>query len=130
MSAANMAPDVYATLAADSSCAMLLSDTDGRLRVFPFGEAPQQWARPLAVWQIVGGAPDNTLDCVPDTDEFQIQFDVYGPTSDACRSAAAAIRDAIEAASQLVISYNGTSRDPATRAYRYSFDVDWRIYRA
>jgi Protein of unknown function (DUF3168) len=129
-----MYPPVYATCAADTGVATLLTDPDGRLRLFPFGEAPQSYPRPYAVWQIVYGGPDNSLSCIPNTDLFGVQIDVYAPTADEARSVASAIRAAIEATIQaLVVRYNGESKEAGagqSRVYRYSFDVDWRVYRA
>jgi hypothetical protein len=54
--------------------------------------------------------------------------DVYGLTADDARAAARALRDAIEGAAY-VVSWNGETRDPATRAYRISFTSDWRSTR-
>ena len=128
-----MYPPIYATCAADTGVATLLTDTDGRLRLFPFGEAPQHFSRPYAVWQIVYGGPDNSLSCIPNTDLFGVQIDVYGPTADDVHAAAQVIRAALEATMQaLVVRYNGQSKEPGagnTRVYRYSFDIEWRCYR-
>jgi hypothetical protein len=130
-----MYPPIYSTCAADTSVQSLLTGADGRLRLFPFGEAPQQCARPYAVHQIVYGGPDNSLSCIPNTDSFGVQIDVYAETADQALTVAGAIRDALEATIQaLVVRYNGASREAVAgainRVYRYSFDVEWRIYRA
>ena len=129
-----MYPPVYAVCAADTGVATLLTDSDGRLRLFPAGEAPQSEARPYAVWQTIYGEPDNSLSCIPNTDLFGTQIDVYGPTLDGVRAIAAAIRDACEASMiALVVRYNGETREAGTRSerhWRYSFDVEWRDYRA
>lgn len=132
MATYDMAPDVYAVLAADTDVATLLTDSDGRLRAFPFGEAPQQYARPYVVWQPVSGEPDNTLADTPTSDRMTLQFDVYGPTADAVRQVAAAIRVPIELVAYLT-RYHGETKEPGSghdRIYRLSFDVDWRFYRA
>ena len=129
-----MFPPIYATCAADTSVVTLLSDSGGLLRLFPAGEAPQTEARPYAVWQTIYGEPDNSLCCIPNTDLFGIQIDVYGPTLDGVRSIASALRDAIEATpGALVVRYNGETREAGSRSdrhWRYSFDVEWRDYRA
>ena len=129
-----MYPPIYAVCAADSTVTGLLTDSGGRLRLFPFGEAPQQCPRPYAVWSIVYGAPWNSLSCPPNVDHYGIQIDVYAETADATRTVAAAIRDALEAVQALVVRFNGESREAVagalTRAYRYSFDVDMSTYRA
>ena len=129
-----MFPPVYATLSADTGVATLLTDSSGRLRLFPAGEAPQSEARPYAVWQTIYGEPDNSLSCIPNTDFFGTQIDVYGPTLDGVRAIATAIRDAVEATNiGWIARYNGESREAGTRAERHwrsSFDVEWRDYRA
>ena len=51
---------------------------------------------PYAVWQTVGGYPENYLAEVPDVDQFMVQVDVYAATATSARSTAEAIRDAIE----------------------------------
>ena len=127
-----MYPPIFATCSADTSVVTLLTDVDGRLRLFPAGEAPQSEQRPYAVWQTIYGEPDNSLSCIPNTDIFGIQIDVYGPTLDGVRSIATALRDALEAVAY-VVRYNGESREPGSRSdrhWRYSFDVEWRNYRA
>ena len=124
-----MFPPVYAVCAADTTCATLLSDTDGRLRLLPFGQMPQHSARPYAVWQIIYGEPDNCITDIPDTDLFGLQFDVYAPTADGARQIAQAIRGAVEPHAFLT-RYSSETRESATEAYRYSFDVEWRIYRS
>lgn len=127
-----MYPPIYATCAADTGVVTLLTDSDGQLRLYPAGESPQKRARPYAVWQIIYGEPDNTLADIPNTDMFGIQIDVYGPTADAVRTIASAIRAAIEHTAY-VVRYNSETRvegSQADRHWRYSFDVEWRIYRA
>ena len=127
-----MGPPVYETLAADTACATLLTDSDGRLRVFPHGEAPQAYTRPYVVHQIPYGGPDNTLADTPDSDLWGVQIDVYGPTADSVATIAAAVRAAVEQVAY-VARYNGTSKEAGPkndRIYRYSFDVDWRTNRA
>ena len=129
-----MFPPVYATCAADTSVATLLTDSDGRLRLFPAGEAPQTEARPYAVWQTIYGEPDNSLCCIPNTDLFGTQIDVYGPTLDGVRAIAeASAMRSRRSMIALVVRYNGESREAGTRSdrhWRYSFDVEWRDYRA
>lgn len=54
-------------------------------RLWPFGRAPQNEARPYAVHQLVYGTPDNSLSCVPTEDNFGIQIDAYAKTVTAAR---------------------------------------------
>lgn len=118
---------IFTACYADTGVQTLLAD-GARLRLYPFGEAPQDDDRPYAVWQTVYGNPENYLGNVPDIDSYGIQVDVYAMTASAARSVARALRDAIEPFAH-VVSWNGESRDPSTRSYRYSFTVDWFVGR-
>jgi hypothetical protein len=113
----SVAPGVVAVLGANP-------DT----RLFLFGEAPEGVAKPYAVWQTIGGDPENYLSGAPDTDKFELQVDVYGTSASQVRSVAKAIRDAIEQQAY-VVRWNGESKDVPTKTYRYSFDVDWWVNR-
>jgi hypothetical protein len=124
-----MYPPVFSTCAADPAVLAVLADESGRIRLYPFGEAPQHDPHVYAVWQIVYGVPENYLSCPPDMDLHGVQVDVYARTADEARAAAQALRDAIETTAY-VVSWNGETRDPTTRAYRISFTSDWHSPRA
>lgn len=118
-----MHPPLHAICAADTIVQELLG-SGSVLRLYPFGEARQKDSYPYAVWQIVGGAPENYLSGAPDTDRFRTQLDVYGKTWASAREVADALQAAIEG-DAYVVAYNGESRDPETKSYRVSFDIDW-----
>jgi hypothetical protein len=118
-----MYPPLHAVCAADTSVQDLLSDGT-YLRLYPFGEARQADVYPYAVWQIVGGRPENYLGQTPDVDSFSTQVDVYGKTWASVREVAAALQAAIEEVAH-VTGYNGEMRDPDTKSFRVSFTVDW-----
>lgn len=117
-----MTPPVFATAYADATVKSLLGTTPCRL--YPFGEAPEGVALPYAVWQTIGGAPENALNSVPDIDNFATQIDVYASSASSARAVAEALRDAFEPVAH-VTRWNGESKNPDTKRYRYSFDVDW-----
>jgi hypothetical protein len=98
------------------------------MRLYSFGEAPDNVAKPYAVWQLVNGSPENYLAGRPDADGFTLQVDVYGSTGPSSRSVRDAIRDAIELQAY-VTRWGGETRDPTTKNYRTSFDVDWIVRR-
>lgn len=98
------------------------------IRLYAFGEAPQGVAKPYAVWQVVGGSPENYLNQVPDADSYSLQVDVYGDNAASVRGVAEALRDAIEPVAYIT-AWRGESRDTETRDYRYSFDIDWYVLR-
>ncbi|WP_028627656.1 tail completion protein gp17 [Metapseudomonas resinovorans] len=113
---------LFQVCAADAAVQVALGNNP--VRLYPFGEAPQNVARPYAAWQGIGGAPENFLSQRPDIDRFAIQVDVYADTATAARNAAKALRDAIEPHAHIT-RWGGESRDPVTNHYRVSFDVDW-----
>jgi hypothetical protein len=97
-------------------------------RIFPFGEAPQAVVKPYVVYQWVGGAPFNMINCRPDADSSDLQIDVYGLTTQSSTEVAKAIRYAVELSCNIT-SYRGTSREEDTKLYRTSFDLTWLVNR-
>lgn len=101
------------------------------VRFWQFGQNDDQPAvYPYAVWQRSSGAPENNLSSAPDMDGYTIQIDAYaasGPNGAATvRNLAAAIRDAIEQPNAAhITSWLGESRDPDTKAYRFTMLVDF-----
>ena len=121
-----MYPPIFEVCKANAGVVALLGSNP--LRLYPFGEAPQGVLTPYAVWQQVGGSPENYLAGRPDIDGFSQQVDVYGKTAAEVRAVAMAIRDAIELRAHIV-AWRGESRDPETKNYRSSFDGDWFVHR-
>ncbi|EKT4543004.1 DUF3168 domain-containing protein [Pseudomonas putida] len=119
-------PIVQACLNSPAVTALLGVGTG--MRLYSFGEAEQDVAKPYAVWQIVNGTPDNYLAGRPDLDGFTLQVDVYATTGDSARKVRDAIRDAVEL-DAYVTRWGVEGRDPETKNYRASFDVDWMVSR-
>ncbi|AYN10198.1 DUF3168 domain-containing protein [Pseudomonas putida] len=119
-------PIVQACLNSPAVTALLGVGTG--MRLYSFGEAEQDVAKPYAVWQIVNGTPDNYLAGRPDLDGFTLQVDVYATTGDSARKVRDAIRDAVELEAY-VTRWGVEGRDPETKNYRASFDVDWMVHR-
>lgn len=122
-----MTPPIFQVCSQAAAVTVLLG-TGVNLRLYSFGEAPQDVAKPYAVWQLVNGEPENYLAGRPDADSVTLQIDVYGATGTSVRQVRDAIRDAIEL-SAYVTRWGGEGRDPATKNYRASFDVDWIVLR-
>lgn len=97
-------------------------------RVYPFGESPENVSMPYAVWQVIGGSPENCMNSAPDMDSWSIQVDIYGLTGKSVRDGAQSLRNAIEPYAH-IIGWGDQGRDIDTRKYRYSFDVDWFVDR-
>jgi len=121
-----MIPPIFATCAASSEVVDALGSDP--VRLFQFGQAPQNVVKPYAVWQTIGGAPENYITGVPDIDQLSLQVDVYATTAADAREAAIALRDAIEPVAH-VVGWRGEDREPETQLYRISFDVDWFVHR-
>lgn len=117
---------IFAVCAADPAVTALLGVSP--VRIYPFGEAPEGVAKPYVVWQTVGGNPENYLAQRSDIDGFSLQIDVYGLSVTQARDVAKAVRNAIELKANIA-RWGGDSHDPATKTYRYSFDVDWLVPR-
>lgn len=121
-----MLPPIFQTCAASNAVKALIGSSP--VRLWPFGVAPESPALPYAVWQVVGGAPENYMDQEPDADRFMLQVDVYAATASSARNVAVALRDVIEQYAH-IIAWRGESRDPETKHYRFTFDVDWHVLR-
>lgn len=117
-----MFPPIFQVCSADAGVKASLGNSP--VRLYPFGEAPDGVLKPYAVWQTLGGSPENYISQRPDIDMFSLQVDVYADTSTAARNAAKALRDAIEPSAHIT-RWNGEERDTETKNYRVSFDVDW-----
>lgn len=117
-----MYPPIFAIASADATVTSLLGSDP--VRFYSFGNAPEGVELPYAVWQTVSGSPENYVTNTPDIDSYYVQVDVYSNTVTTARSAAEALRDAIEPSAHIV-AWRGESRDNTTRRYRYSFDVNF-----
>lgn len=114
-----MYPNIFAPVEADAAVKAILG-----VRFYPFGEAPQGVVLPYAVWRTVTGSPENELGDVPITDSWLLQIDVYASSGTSARSCAQALRDVVEKHAYIV-GWRGEDRDPDTKNYHYSFDVEW-----
>lgn len=98
-------------------------------RVFSFGDAGVgPVAKPFVLWQTIGGEPENYLGSRPQVDRFSLQVDVYADNAKQAREVAEALLQELEPVAY-VVAWRGESRDPDTRDFRLSFDLDWLSYR-
>jgi hypothetical protein len=129
-----MYPPIFPTIKASAAVRALIgSGASGAdpVRFYQFGMAPQKVVKPYAVWQRVGGSPENYLDRVPDMDSLPLQVDVYASEqqgAEVARNVVVALRDAIEPVAHIT-AWLGESQDPETQNYRSSFQVDWWVPR-
>ena len=121
-----MMPPIFHPVAASAAARAALGTAP--VRFFPFGGAPQDVALPYAVWQTVGGAPENYLGNPPDADVCTVQVDVYAAEPDSAAAAILALRDAIEPHAHITL-WLGGKRDDATGRWRSTFRLDWIVQR-
>lgn len=117
-----MTPPIFAIIKASGTVTALIGSNP--VRFYMAGEATQDTPVPYCVWQNIFGTPENFLGQLPDVDSWTTQIDVYADTATTVRAVAQAVRNALEPVAY-VTSWNGESKDPATKRYRYSFDVAW-----
>ncbi|MNM24926.1 hypothetical protein D3C81_353660 [compost metagenome] len=98
------------------------------MRVYAFGTVEKLPAPPYSLWQTIGGQPGWFLAQRPDTDGFTTQHDVYAADPDSLVAAVKALRDAFEPHGY-ISRWGHQIKDPDTKLFRYSFDVDWLIPR-
>lgn len=122
-----MLPPLFDLLSTDAACIALLGAGDAA-RVYSWGAAKQDVARPYVTWLVVFGQPENTLADVPPTDSFTVQVDCWGETGESAKAVAIAVRNAIETTGY-VTAYNPSDRDPETLRYRMSFDAEFHVKR-
>ena len=117
-----MTAPIFEVVAADAGVQAVLGTNP--VRFYPFGSAPQNSQLAYAVWQVVGGSPENYLAGRPDVDNFTLQVDAYGDDALVTRGVVEALRDAIELHANITL-WLGESQDPATKRWRSSFRLDW-----
>ena len=114
-------PNIFQWVVADATCKTLLGTSPTRF--WPFGHARQNETRPYAVHQLVYGAPDNTLACVPQSDSFGLQIDAYALTATSAHAVADAVSAALESHGY-VVAWGGEFFEPDTRLYRVMFTFE------
>lgn len=122
-------PPIFETCAADVAVAALLGESGGVLRLYPAGAAPQGATKPYAVWQSIGGSPENYLGGRPDIDRHVLQVDAYADTLTAARAILDAIEEAVELVAH-VTTFRGEEKDGETALYRVGADLEWYTSRS
>lgn len=123
----NLSPPIFNVLQASADVRALLGNP---VRVYSFGqaEASPNLAKPYVVWQTIGGIPENYLGDRPEVDTWNLQIDIWADDARTARTVAEKVLQAIELECH-VTSFKGEDRDPSTGDFRFSFDVDWIVYR-
>ncbi len=117
---------IFSICSKDSEVLSYLGDSP--VRLFAFGDAPQNTQTPYAVWQTVSGLPSTFINEVPDIDSYVVQVDVYSDSMSEARDTAKAIRNAVEPHANIT-AWRGEFTDTTTLLRRYSFDITWFVNR-
>ncbi len=72
---------IFKLARADPAVTALL-ESDGILRVWKFGSAPDEPQAPYVTWQTISGDSNSNLDSHPVSDNAIIQIDVYATDED------------------------------------------------
>lgn len=123
-----MLPPVFSLLSNDAAVGALLG-AGNACRVYPWGSAADNVAKPYVTWYVVTGIAENTQSDPPPMDSFTTQIDVWGDDTGSTVAAAQAVRNAIETIAY-VTGYNPSDRDPDTGRFRYSFDAEFVVKRS
>lgn len=97
-------------------------NSDGVIRAYQFGIAPEEPTLPYVTWQGIGGSPFNNLDARPSGDMVLTQIDIYDIDSDRIYELANAVRYAIELECN-VTAFRDLSKDATTGVYHIGLDV-------
>lgn len=92
-------------------------------KVYPI-EAPPGTQYPYATFRTLFGTPENNLGHVPDIDNWAVQVDVYDTSIEGLRYSAGVLRDALEQNAHIT-AWNGEERDFITKAFKYSFTIEF-----
>jgi len=101
------------------------------LRIFPFSFSKKKGfdlTKPYAVWQTVGGSPDNVLEGGACSDSVEVQIDVYAQSVDDCRQGANLIEAAIESEC-MITRYFTEEFEQDTKLFRATFGASWILKR-
>jgi hypothetical protein len=117
-----MFPPVYTLLAGSSLVAGYVDS-----RIYPHGRAPQKVAAPYITWDVMGGAPENTLGELPLTDSYVVRVRLWSDHGDAVDVFAIgeSIRDCLEAEAYME-SVPMTGRDEET--LRHWLELQFRFW--
>lgn len=119
---------IYRICAANTDVTDLVQ-SGSELRIYEFGTPIAELMTPYAIWQVISGEPLNHVDTPAKTDHITVQIDVYDTDTKRCRSAARAIRSALEASRCYTERLHTSGRETDSKLYRVGFDITLRIDR-
>lgn len=117
-----MNPDLFPILNASAPVKALLGPTP--LRVFPYGRAPTNVAKPYAVYAVYNANPENYLGQRPDIDNKGTQIEIFADTYQSLESCFLAVRDALEEEAHMT-NYSTPDLDANTNLYGVRMEFDF-----
>lgn len=117
-----MNPNLFPILNASAPVKALLGSNP--LRVFPWGRAPQNVAKPYVVYGVYNGNPENYISNAPDIDNKGTQIDIYADTGASAESVFSAIRGALEPYAHMT-SFATPNLDADTNLYTGRMEFDF-----
>ena len=117
-----MNPPLFSILNASAPVKALLGANP--LRVFPWGRAPQNVAKPYAVYVVYNALPENYLGQVPDIDNKAVQINIYAENSASLESCFTVVRDALELHAHMT-SFASPDLDADTNLYSCRMEFDF-----
>lgn len=115
-----MIPNIYTLL---KNVSAVQAELGNPVRIYGWGEAPQNTPMPYATYYCLNAVPENTQDKTPQVDNVPVQIDIFGTSATECEKAAIAIRDALEVNNHMT-SFSNPLRDAQTKAYHARLDFD------
>lgn len=117
-----MNPEIFPILNASVAVKSVLGSNP--LRFYPWGRAPQNVAKPYAVYGVYNGNPENYLNQVPDIDNKGTQIDLYAVTGESAQAVFIALRDALEPYGHMT-SFSTPALDADTNLYTGRMEFDF-----
>lgn len=117
-----MTSKVFPILNADSAVKALLGSKP--LRVYPWGQAPQNVQHPYATYGVFSAQPENTMDTEPQIDNQGTQIDIWAHTAKSCDECFVAIRNALESSGHM-INFQMSVRDNETQLFTSRMEFDF-----
>jgi hypothetical protein len=117
---------LFPLLAANTAVTSLLGLNP--VRLYPFGQAPENSPRPYATYGVYNGIPENYVTNTPDIDNAGTQIDVWAKDAASCMAVFNAIRDCLEPHAHMT-SFRYAERDYDTQLYHAVLEFDFWVNR-
>lgn len=93
-------------------------------RIYPYGRAPQDVAKPYVVYSLLEGTPENYIGDLPDADTKYTQISIYAENPSSVDALFIAIRNALEPYCHMT-GYRTLDREAQTDLYGVAMDFDY-----